>query len=55
MARTMSYHEEELRLSELVGSLQDLLLSTHDLTSFLEGVAVVASQVVEPPASCAIM
>jgi GAF domain-containing protein len=51
----MSYHEEELRLSELVGSLQDLLLSTHDLTSFLEGVAVVASQVVEPPASCAIM
>jgi GAF domain-containing protein len=51
----MSHHEDELRLSELVGSLQDLLLSTHDLKSFLEGVAVVASQVVEPPASCGIM
>lgn len=50
----MSYHDEELRLSELIGSLQDLLLSTHDLKGFLEGVAVVASQVVEPPASCAI-
>lgn len=50
----MSYHEDELRLSELVGSLQDLVLSTHDLKSFLEGVALVASQVVEPPASCGI-
>ena len=48
------HHEDELRLSELVGSLQDLLLSTTDLTSFLEGVAVVASGVVEPPASCGI-
>jgi GAF domain-containing protein len=51
----MTYHEDELRLSELVGSLQQLVLSTHDLKGFLEGVAVVASQVVEPPASCAIM
>lgn len=50
----MSHHEDELRLSELVGSLQDLVLSTHDLKSFLEGVALVASQVVEPPASCGI-
>jgi len=50
----MSYHDDELRLGELVGSLQTLLLSTHDLQSFLEGVATVASNVVEPPASCGI-
>ena len=50
----MPHHEDELRLSELVGSLPNLLLSTHDLNSFLEGVAVVASGVVEPPASCGI-
>ena len=50
----MPYHEDELRLSQLVGSLQSLLLSTNDLESFLEGVALVAAKVVEPPASCGI-
>lgn len=50
----MSDHEDELRLSHLVGSLQTLLLSTNDLESFLEGVALVAAKVVEPPASCGI-
>ncbi|KAA1428716.1 GAF and ANTAR domain-containing protein [Nocardioides antri] len=50
----MPYHDEELKLGQLVGSLQTLLLSTNDLESFLEGVAAVAAQVVEPPASCGI-
>lgn len=50
----MPYHDDGLRLGELVGSLQSLLLSTNDLESFLEGVATVASNVVEPPASCGI-
>ena len=50
----MPHHEDELRLSELVGSLQSLLLSATDLDDFLKGVAAVASRVVEPPASCGI-
>lgn len=50
----MPHHPDELRLSELVGSLQTLLLSTNDLDSFLHGVAAVAATVVEPPASCGI-
>jgi len=50
----MPYHPDELRLSELVGSLQTLLLSTNDLETFLHGVAAVAAKVVEPPASCGI-
>ncbi|MDZ5620965.1 GAF and ANTAR domain-containing protein [Nocardioides bizhenqiangii] len=50
----MPYHDDELRLSELVGSLHTLLLSTDDLDTFLDGVATVAAKVVEPPASCGI-
>ena len=50
----MLFHEDAMRLSELIGSVQNLLLSTNDLDDFLEGVATVASQVVEPPASCGI-
>lgn len=50
----MPYHDDELRLSALVGALHTLLLSTDDLETFLDGVARVAAKVVEPPASCGI-
>lgn len=50
----MPYDHDDLRLGELVGSLQTLLLNTNDLEGLLEGVAAVASKVVEPPASCGI-
>lgn len=41
-------------LSDLVVSLQTLLLGSHDLATFLEGVATVAEDVVEAPAACGI-
>ncbi|PWN02161.1 transcription antitermination regulator [Nocardioides silvaticus] len=47
-------YDDEIRLTELIGSLQTLLLSTTDMKTFLEGVTVVAGSVVDPPASCGI-
>lgn len=47
-------YDDEIRLAELIRSLQTLLLSNTDMKTFLEGVAAVAGSVVDPPASCEI-
>jgi hypothetical protein len=49
--RTMPYHEGDLRLAELVGSLQMLLLSTDDIEPLLARAVSVASDVVGPAAA----
>ena len=47
-------YDDEVRLNDLIGSLQNLLLSNTDMNTFLEGVAAVACGVVDPPASCGV-